>query len=203
MTAQERLLPPMPRREITDPIRPGLLQARNGTPLEVKRFEAVDCAALQRFAAGLSAATRSVFLPHRYDLATLARYAERNQRGDDRIYVLRHGEEIVGYFFLWEFREPVPLLGIGLADAWQGQRLGEAMMQILIEDARAAGREGIDLTTLPGNDRALRLYLRLGFERADDVENLDGDGRLVREHRLFFALTPGTKPRRRKFGPPV
>jgi ribosomal protein S18 acetylase RimI-like enzyme len=158
--------------------------------------------ALQRFFAGLSPATRAVFLPHATDAATLIRVVERDRLGLDRAYVLAVDGEVAGYFFLWEFNQPVPLLGLGLADAWQGQGLGGRMLERLIVDARGAGRVGVELTTVPGNLRAFELYRRAGFVHLGDVENLAGDGRVVREHRMFLPLQPGAQPPERHFGPP-
>jgi RimJ/RimL family protein N-acetyltransferase len=182
---------------------PSTLLARNGTELEVHLLSDADLAALQRFNASLSDSTRAVFLPHAYDDATVRRFIERNRRGEDRSYLLKSSSEVVGYFFLWKFKHPVPILGIGLVDAWQGQGLGEAMLQRLIEDARTAGRDAIELTTVPANARAFRLYQRTGFEHIGDVDNVAGDGRVVREHRMFLALKPGAQPSERSFKPPI
>lgn len=177
--------------------------ARHGVVLDVSRLGEADPSALTRFFAGLSDATRAVFLPHATDVATLARFAERDRRGEDRAYVLRASGGVVGYFFLWEFDQSVPLLGLGLSDAWQGQGLGESMLRHLIEDARAAGRAAVELTTVPGNIRAFRLYQRAGFIHLGDVSNVAGDGRVVREHRMFLPLQPGAQPPERQFGPPA
>lgn len=182
---------------------PDHFRTRNGDLLAVRRLGAADVAALPRFFAGLSAATRAVFLPHAADAATVSRCVGRDQRGLDRAYVLAAEAEVVGYFFLWEFDQPVPLLGLGLADAWQGRGLGEQMLARLIADARTAGRTAVELTTVPGNTRALAVYQRAGFSHVGDVENVAGDGRIVREHRLFLPLQPGARPPERHFGPPA
>jgi ribosomal protein S18 acetylase RimI-like enzyme len=181
---------------------PSSLIARNGERLDVARLWQTGVAALQRFNAELSEHTRSVFLPHAYDTATLARCAERDRTDRDRTYVLRRGQEVVGYFFLWEFDQPVPIAGLGLADAWQGQGLGNQMLELLIADARAAARAAIELTTVPGNQRAFGLYRRAGFVHVGEVENVAGDGRIVREHRMFLALRPDAQPQERHFKPP-
>jgi len=116
---------------------------------------------------------------------------------------LLRGDEVVGYFFLWEFQESIPLLGIGIADAFQGAGLGRQMMARLVQDAREAGKDGIELTTMQHNDRAFALYNKMGFEHIGDVENMTGDGRLVIERRMFLALKDGAKPADRAFKPPV
>lgn len=185
------------------PTSPAALIARNGTRLEIRPLHADLIPALGRFNSSLSPATRAVFLPHAYDELTLARYVERNEAGLDRIYVLCSGPEVVGYFFLWEFDQAVPLLGVGLADAWQGQGLGEPLLRRLIADAQAAGREGVELTTVTTNARAFALYRRVGFEAWGEVDNVAGDGRIVREYRMFLPLKPGARPPEREFKPPV
>jgi RimJ/RimL family protein N-acetyltransferase len=178
------------------------LPARNGTRLEIRPLTTPELPALARFNTGLSAATRAVFLPHAYDAATLARQVERHAAGLDRSYVVVHGAEIVGYFFLWEFDHPVPLLGLGLADPWQGQGLGAPLLQRLIAQARDAGRAGLELTTVLTNTRAFALYQRAGFVPVGVVDNIAGDGRVVREHRMFLALQSGATPPDRDFRPP-
>lgn len=179
------------------------ITTRSGKPLAIRRLTKGDGPALQWFNAALSDATRSVFLPHSYDDATVARYIERSTADIDRAYVVLDGEQIAAYFFLWEFGERVPMLGIGIADAFQGQGMGQQLMRILIEDARTAGRDGIELTTVPTNERAFRLYLSVGFQYVGDVDNVAGDGRVVRERLMFLPLKPGAKPPPRAFKPPI
>lgn len=186
-----------------DPQTPDTLLARNGNVLEIRPLTPKEIPALQRFNAGLSPETRGLFLPHAYDESTLATYAARNLAGVDRTYLLAHQAEIVGYFFLWEFDQPVPLLGVGLADAWQGQGLGVPLMRRLIDDARAAGKAGVELTTVTTNARAFQLYRKVGFELVGEVDNVAGDGRVVREYRMFLALQAGAVPPPREFKPPV
>jgi len=180
-----------------------MLKCRSGEELSVDRLDADHRSALQQFNSNLSDQTRSVFLPHDYDAKTIVSYVERSLADEDRVYVLLSENEIVGYFFLWEFQSPVPLLGIGLADAYQGQGLGRQMMTILIEDSRSTGRDGIELTTVPENDRAFQLYEKSGFQYLDDVENMAGDGRVVRERRMFLSLKEGASVPVREFKPPV
>lgn len=179
------------------------LPTRDGTrvPLHPLAPEWMD--GLVRFNARLSAATRSMFWPHAYDLPTVRRFVERHRAGLDRSYVLVAEGDVVGYFFLWEFDQPVPLLGLGLADAWQGRGLGAAMLQHLLADARAAQRQGVELTSVTTNERAHRLYRRAGFVPLGLVENVAGDGRVVSEHRMFLPLAPGARPPAREFRAPA
>ncbi|MGB0578925.1 MAG: GNAT family N-acetyltransferase [Limisphaerales bacterium] len=180
------------------------ITSRSGQTLTVRRLAGRDVNALQSFHQELSPETRSRFTPHAYEDAIIAVYVRRNEQGKDLIYVLETGDrEIVGYFFLWEFKDPVPLLGIGLADAMQGEGLGKTMMEILIAEAQAAGCDGIELTTFPDNERAFRLYLSVGFNEIGMVENITGDGRKVIERKMFLPLKEGAKPTEREFKPPA
>ncbi len=179
------------------------LETSAGEVLRVERLAAGHADALPGFHESLSQASRDAFTPHAYDAGTVAVYIRRSEADDDRIYVAMSGGDIVGYFFLWEFQSPIPLLGIGMADVFQGRGIGRKMMAILIEDAQTAGRDGIELTTMQHNDRAFALYRRMGFEHVGDVDNVTGDGRRVIERKMFLALKEGAKPSDREFKPPV
>lgn len=176
---------------------------RDGTTLAVRPLTAAVAAGLARFAAGLGPASRAFFLPHAFDDPTLARHVARHARGADLSLVAEAAGVVAGYAFLWEFDRPVPLLGLGVADAWQGRGLGGALLDRLTGAARAAGRHGIELTTVPGNRRARALYASRGFREAGEVDNVAGDGRVVREVRMFLPLRPGAGPAERTFAPPA
>ena len=179
------------------------LETSAGEVLRVERLAARHAAALPGFHESLSRASRDTFTPHAYDPETVGVYIRRSENDDDRIYVAMTGEAIIGYFFLWEFQSPIPLLGIGMADAFQGQGLGDQMMRMLIADAKTAGKDGIELTTMQHNDRAFALYRKMGFEHVGDVDNVTGDGRHVIERKMFLALKEGAQPSDREFKPPV
>jgi ribosomal protein S18 acetylase RimI-like enzyme len=179
------------------------IKSRQGVDIFVHRVSAGDAPRLKAFDASLSEATRSFFLPHAYDDETLEQIIARAIAGADRAYLALSGDTVAGYFFLWEFTEPVPVLGVGITDAFQGQGLGAHFMELLIADAREAGRDGIELTTVPGNQRAFALYRKMGFEHIRDANNIAGDGRVVREHVMFLPLKPGAMPPDREFKPPV
>ena len=179
------------------------LKSKNGQDIHIRTLSDTDVQALQAFNEELSEQTRSQFLPHGYDDKTILQYCERNKKNTDRIYVALLQNSIIGYFFLWEFKAPFPVLGIGIADAFQGQGLGKAMMNILIEDAKTAGSKGILLTTVLSNEAAYQLYLRMGFQYLGDTDNIAGDGRVVRERMMFLPLKAGAKPEIQDFEPPV
>ncbi len=181
-----------------------LLICSDGETLTVRTLHHGDETRLQHFHDSLSPQSQSRFTPHGYDQELLLRYVGRALAEKDRSYVLLNDDEIVvGYFFLWDFINRVPALGIGIADDYQGRKLGPQMMQILIDDARAADRDGIELTTVLDNDRAFALYQSMGFEYLGDVDNVAGDGRAVTERMMFLAFKENAKPSTHSFRPPV
>lgn len=176
---------------------------RDGCSLTVRRLQSGDEAALSRFYAELSPASRGMFMAHALDNDTLAKVTARSEAGDDLVLGLFDGQRMVGYFFLWYYRERVPLLGIGMLDEYQGRGLGRQMMELLIAAARENGNEGIELTTQQENDRAFALYRKVGFEYYGDVENLQGEGKIVVERAMFYCIKSGALPMDKPHAPPV
>jgi ribosomal protein S18 acetylase RimI-like enzyme len=178
-------------------------QTRDGEALVARRLGAGDAPAMQRFHAALLPESRRRFLPHRYDDATLAQVLARSVAGADLTLGLFAGERLAGYFFLWYFRERVPLLGIGLLDEYQQRGLGKPMMELLIRLARESGKEGIELTTMLDNHNAFALYQKVGFRYLQDVQNVIGDGTVVVERAMFYEIVPGARPFDRPHQAPV
>jgi GNAT superfamily N-acetyltransferase len=73
---------------------------------------------------------------------------------------------------------------LAVAPSAQGQGLGTALASALLERARADGRRGIALLSLPAMTGAHRLYERLGFHRAPDRDWEPAPGLLL----LGYAL---------------
>ena len=171
-----------------------LIVLANGDSLLIRSLCAGDEDRLRRFDAELSPTSRGFFIPHAYDEATLARVMERAAAGEDLIYLALAGTDVAAYFFLWHIRQPIPTLGIGIADAYQNQGVGRQMLTLLIEDARALQRDGIDLTTMLTNERAFALYQKMGFRYLGNVDNTTGDGHVITERWLFLPLKPDSHP---------
>lgn len=170
------------------------LKTRDGRRMRVTRLQPGDEADLRAFNNSLSDDSKHLFTPHGYNDETLAKVTARSQTGDDAVFAVWDGEAIVGYYFLWNARARVPLLGIGFTDCMQGQGLGRQAMEHLIAEAKASKREGIELTTDLSNDRAYALYESLGFEYLRDVNNLVGDGTTRTERAMFLPLKDGAEP---------
>ena len=62
-------------------------------------------------------------------------------------------------------------VGISLERAYWGQGIGSAMMSALIDAARRAGYEQVELDVVDNNTRALALYTRFGFVCVGRIPN--------------------------------
>ena len=181
----------------------GKITTRNCKELLLRRLNRNHAKALQDFNRNLSAKSNRWFRPHGYDDLVVNKFLARSEAGDDLTLGLFQGSRIVGYFFLWYLRERVPLLGIGLSDEFQGQGLGREMMTLLLKEAEKAGCEAVELTTDMDNERAFALYKKVGFIYYKDVENVQGDGKLVTERAMYYPIKSGAAPMNKPHCPPV
>jgi RimJ/RimL family protein N-acetyltransferase len=154
------------------PFEDSLVLQINGEPFLFRPVRPGDEAELLAFFRDrLSPRSRYFFCPHDPSRpeACLPEFGERIRRHAERrdlTLVVERGDEIVGYFFLWWLDRTdgrPPTLGIGLADALHGRGVGPAMMDHLIERARALDLPAIKLTHEATNERAARLYRSRGF----------------------------------------
>lgn len=180
------------------------LKLRTGRTVTYRRLQKGDTARLQNFHQVLDKDSKRLFTPHAYDEETIARVIARSENDDDRVYLSIDAEErVIAYFFLWYYRSAFPILGIGIADEYQGQGLGKQLMKILIEAATNGPCKGIELTTVTDNQRAFSLYEKCGFKCLGQVANVAGDGRIAQEWHMYLPLEPGSEPPERKHEPPV
>jgi len=57
----------------------------------------------------------------------------------------------------------VGALGMGLLPTYRGRGIGSRLLAAALEASRACGLERVELTVFADNDRARRLYLKMGF----------------------------------------
>jgi len=186
--------------EINDNI---LINSREGDEFIIRRLLKSDRRGLQEFGNSLSKQSTATFLPHSYDDDTVNAFLERSETGKDLTLGLFSNDKMVAYFFLWYYTNPIPLLGIGILDEYQGKGFGKKLIQFLIDAARRTNRDGIELTTLPDNHRAYALYEQVGFRHYADVNNLAGDGRVVTERAMFLQFNSAASPSVDLHKPPI
>ncbi|RIH66971.1 GNAT family N-acetyltransferase [Mariniphaga sediminis] len=180
-----------------------IVTSRNHKQFIIRRLLITDRVVLQNFGNSLSEKSTASFFPHSYDDKTVEAILSRSEIGKDLTLGLFNKDEMAAYFFLWYFDEPIPLLGIGILDTFQGQGLSKKIIQILINAACKKGCDGIELTTLPDNHIAFSLYESMGFRHYADVENVAGDGRVLMEHAMFLQFNPNVAPSTDLHKPPV
>src|SRR5262249_56991066 len=89
--------------------------------------------------------------------------------------------------------DPVVRL-LAVAPSARGGGIGALLMQECARRARAAGAEALTLHTTDMMQAAMRLYARLGFERAPALDFEPAPGVVAKGFRLD--LRPGITPRR-------
>ncbi len=130
-------------------------------PVEEVSAELVD--ALQRFVPQL---TNRAGPPTAGELRTIV------ESPATKLLVARDEEgSIVGSLTLALFRIPTGVRAwiedVVVDESARGQGVGEALSREGIRLARAAGAQGVELTSHPSRKAANRLYQRLGFERRE------------------------------------
>ena len=127
---------------------------------------------------GLSKMSRSLFAPFPWDSpeeldgalsSTIENHLE--QRDWHVVLVAGDGSTIVGEVFLWSVQEAIPELGIAVADEYHRTGLGHFLLHVASAVATALGAQAIELTTVPGNGRARRLYETCGWESLGMIRN--------------------------------
>ena len=78
------------------------------------------------------------------------------------------GEKLVGWCDVVEKPRTLlahsGVLGLGVVAGRRGQGIGAALMQRTLQDAKARGFKRIELTVRADNERAKKLYEKVGFE---------------------------------------
>ena len=125
---------------------------------------------------GLSAESRGKFecFPWMSDaLGTQlsAAIAANAARRDLQLLALDAAGAAVGYVFLWAASDDVPELGLAVADAWHGRGLGSSLLRLVAQMGKAMGKPALELTTMQGNERALFVYKRAGWEHLGVIHN--------------------------------
>ncbi|MGG0241053.1 ribosomal protein S18-alanine N-acetyltransferase [Bacillus rhizoplanae] len=78
--------------------------------------------------------------------------------------VLETEEGILGYCGLWVILDESHITNIAVLPQYRGQRLGEALLQEVMNKARALGGNTMTLEVRVSNEVAKKLYRKFGFQ---------------------------------------
>lgn len=85
---------------------------------------------------------------------------------------------------------------LAVPPAARGQGVGTALMAECVRRARHAGARALGLHTMDFMETAVRMYARMGFVRAPDLDFSPVQGVVVKGYRLNLTSTPATPTRR-------
>lgn len=81
-------------------------------------------------------------------------------------YVLRQGQQVLGYYFAQQVLDEVTLFTITVAADQQGKGYGRSLLQHMIQQAKSAGCRQVWLEVRASNQPAINLYHSAGFQPA-------------------------------------
>jgi len=147
------------------------IQFVKGVKIRPLRGEDLDIFA--EFLESLSPKTEDTFHPHPLDSANAKRITDALETTEGMYFIatyFRYGKEwVIGYVYFGA--GAVPSLGICVRDGYQGCGLGRSLMEHAVEIAQKAGRKGLTLTVHKRNPQAIRVYEKVGFVIAEEIEN--------------------------------
>ncbi len=179
--------------------------------LLIRSVTAADVPTLERFGAQLGPHSRSLFYPYPWhDAAALHTALEtaiaRSVNRINATYVIESGGGgVVGHFFLHDTcaapaaRQQgicMPVLGVAVADAWQGRRLGTLGVRLLQAISPHFGADGIELTTLSNNLAGQHVYRCCGFEDTGVIAppaDANGMASSISELQMLYVIRPGKR----------
>lgn len=127
----------------------------------IRRPDSADLAALGAFFGGLSLRTRvqRFFAPVRPTPAMVRLACGAAGRPD--VLIATHGGLIIGHAMAADRAAPpdglATEIGVVVADDWQGQGLGAALVRAVLSQARARGVTALSMDVLPGNREVLAM----------------------------------------------
>jgi GNAT superfamily N-acetyltransferase len=148
---------------------------KNGRTLMLRRSGPSDASRLQRLSQTFSAET-VYFIMFKSLHAFSPTIVDRYLTSDDptRVTIVAqfdHEPEIVGLAHYWIVEPTVANMTIVVGDAWQGQGIGKALLQRLVEAARQAGIRRLRAFYGIDNHAMGRLLESGGFDPQEDAAN--------------------------------
>lgn len=130
--------------------------------IKLRPLGAEDIPLVKGFFDAMGGESRSVFNRRDYNRKGALKYCT-NPDENRRYWIALLNGEMVGYVFFLDWNTSIPELGVAVRDDLQGRHLGRQLVSFAIEQVKAAGKGGIQLTTHTANLRAQALYEAMGF----------------------------------------
>jgi len=102
-------------------------------------------------------------------------YNELNQNKFACYIVLEQEDQIIGYCGAWLVIDEAHITNIAILPEFRGQKLGEALLNKMIERSREKGIERMTLEVRESNTVAQSLYKKLGFQNGAVRKNYYSD----------------------------
>ena len=113
------------------------------------------------------------FYPGTTTAAILSRRVRTEQLDLHRSLVMRLGGEVVGIALLGLRGDQAWCGGFGVTLPFRGRGLARELAAAMLDQARQAGARGCGLEVLTRNQRAIKTYLRAGFQLVRDLQVLE------------------------------
>lgn len=101
--------------------------------------------------------------------------------------VARSGSTVVGYAGMWVVLDEAHVTNVAVHPEWRGKKIGEGLMQGLMDLARQKGATRMTLEVRASNHVAQALYHKLGFEASGLRRGYYTD---TREDAIIMWLSP-------------
>ena len=136
-----------------------------GKDFIIRPIAAEDAQAIETFFDRLDGEARVFFDTGGYNRLRFQNYFQGNVENFDCFVAYEPGAALLaGMVVLNDANKLVPMLGIGIDNAYSGCGLGVQLMEYIHSYARSRGMGGILLNVHYGNTRAQNLYMKMGYE---------------------------------------
>ena len=131
----------------------------------IRPIEGKDATAIETFFDRLDGEARVFFDTDGYNRLRFQNYFAGKVEHFDCFVAHEPGANLIaGIVFLNDAHKLVPMLGIGIDNAYSGCGLGMQLMEYIHRYARSRSMGGILLNVHYGNTRAQNLYIKMGYE---------------------------------------
>ncbi len=167
---------------------------RDGRSVDIRAGRADDGDRFLRFFDGLSAQSRDFM--HGWTQACSPEFAgqlaARATAADHRAIVAVAEGQIVGYCWIDGLHvNDMPMLGIGIIDAYHEAGLGRVLLRLMVEWAGELGAKQVRLGVFTDNARGIHVYRKVGFVDDPTMPAKVFDGRT----ELYMAVDTAAVPR--------